>query len=43
VDDFESDSVAWVPLAEIPALIRKRHISAGPTLNALLFALAVRD
>lgn len=42
-DDFESDRVAWIPLAEIPALIRRRHISAGSTLNALLFALALRD
>jgi 8-oxo-dGTP pyrophosphatase MutT (NUDIX family) len=42
-DDFESDKVDWVPMTEILALIKKRHISAGSTLNALLFALAIRD
>ncbi|RSM47481.1 NUDIX hydrolase [Actinoplanes sp. ATCC 53533] len=42
-DDFESDRVDWVPLAEVPTLIRKRHISAGSTLNALLLVLALRN
>jgi 8-oxo-dGTP pyrophosphatase MutT (NUDIX family) len=39
VDDFESDKVEWVPLADVPSLIRERHISSGTTMNALLFAI----
>ena len=38
-DDFESDHVSWVPLAEIPALISRGEISTGTTLAALLYAL----
>jgi len=40
VDDFESDKIDWVPLSDVPSLIRDRHISSGTTMNALLFALA---
>jgi hypothetical protein len=38
-DDFESDRVSWVPLADIPALIGQGKISTGTTLAALLYAL----
>jgi 8-oxo-dGTP pyrophosphatase MutT (NUDIX family) len=39
-DDFESDRVAWVPLAEIPELISRGQISSGTTLAALLYVCA---
>jgi 8-oxo-dGTP pyrophosphatase MutT (NUDIX family) len=38
-DDYESDHVSWVPLADIPALISQGEISTGTTLAALLYAL----
>jgi 8-oxo-dGTP pyrophosphatase MutT (NUDIX family) len=38
-DDFESDHVSWVPLADIPALIGQGEISTGTTLAALLYTL----
>jgi 8-oxo-dGTP pyrophosphatase MutT (NUDIX family) len=41
-DDFESDHVSWVPLAEVPALIGRGDISSGTTLAALLYTLARR-
>ncbi len=40
VDDFESDKIDWVPLSDVPSLIRDRNISSGTTMNALLFVLA---
>jgi 8-oxo-dGTP pyrophosphatase MutT (NUDIX family) len=39
-DDFESDRVAWVPLAEVPALIGRGEITSGTTLAALLYVIA---
>jgi 8-oxo-dGTP pyrophosphatase MutT (NUDIX family) len=38
-DAFESDRVAWVPLADIPRLAADGKISSGTTLSALLYAL----
>ena len=38
-DDFESDHVSWLPLADIPALISQGEISTGTTVAALLYAL----
>jgi 8-oxo-dGTP pyrophosphatase MutT (NUDIX family) len=38
-DDFESDHISWVPLADIPMLISQGEISVGTTLAALLYAL----
>jgi 8-oxo-dGTP pyrophosphatase MutT (NUDIX family) len=38
-DDFESDHVSWVPLADIPALISRGEISTATTLAALLYTL----
>jgi hypothetical protein len=42
-DDFESDHVSWVPLAEVPGLISRGEISAGTTLAALLYALTRQE
>jgi 8-oxo-dGTP pyrophosphatase MutT (NUDIX family) len=39
-DDFESDHVGWVPLADVPRLIREGDITSGTTLAALLYVLA---
>jgi hypothetical protein len=39
-DDFESDSVSWVPLASVPSLISSGDITSGTTLAALLFVIA---
>jgi 8-oxo-dGTP pyrophosphatase MutT (NUDIX family) len=38
-DDFESDKVEWIPVADIRALVDKNHIVAGTTLVALLYLL----
>ena len=38
-DDFESDSVSWVPLANVPSLIGRGDITSGTTLAALLYVL----
>lgn len=40
-DDFESDRVAWVPLAKVPGLIASGDITTGTTLAALLYAITV--
>ncbi len=37
---FESERIAWVPLADIRSLVRKRDIVSGTTLVALLYVLA---
>ncbi|GIH04352.1 hypothetical protein Rhe02_24190 [Rhizocola hellebori] len=37
-EGFESDHVAWVPLAKLPDLIRDRQIVGGTTIAALLMA-----
>lgn len=42
-DGFESERVAWVPLADVPGLIDRDHIVDGPTLVALLYLLARGD
>jgi 8-oxo-dGTP pyrophosphatase MutT (NUDIX family) len=39
-DDFESDSVSWVPLASVPSLIGRGDITSGTTLAALLYVIA---
>lgn len=39
-DDFESDSVSWVPLASVPSLIGRGEITSGTTLAALLYVIA---
>jgi len=39
-DDFESDHVGWVPVADMPSLIRRGEILSGTTLAALLYAIA---
>jgi 8-oxo-dGTP pyrophosphatase MutT (NUDIX family) len=39
-DDFESDSVSWVPLADVPELVGRGEITSGTTLAALLFVIA---
>lgn len=38
-DDFESDHVNWIALAEVPDLISRGEISTGTPLAALLYAL----
>jgi 8-oxo-dGTP pyrophosphatase MutT (NUDIX family) len=38
-DAYESERVAWVPLADIPRLAADGKISSGTTLSALLYAL----
>ena len=42
-DDFESERIAWIPLAEIPALAGRGQISSGTTLAALLYAITRQD
>jgi 8-oxo-dGTP pyrophosphatase MutT (NUDIX family) len=42
-DDFESDHVSWVQLAEAPGLISRGEISAGTTIAALLYALTRQE
>lgn len=42
VDAFESDRVAWIPLADVPAMIRDRQIVGGVSVVALLQLLASR-
>jgi 8-oxo-dGTP pyrophosphatase MutT (NUDIX family) len=37
VDGFESERIAWIPLADVRSLIKKGHISSGTTLAALLY------
>jgi 8-oxo-dGTP pyrophosphatase MutT (NUDIX family) len=39
-DDFESDRLGWVPLADVPLLIGRGEITSGTTLAALLYATA---
>lgn len=39
-DDFESDSVSWVPLKNVPSLISRGDIASGTTLAALLYLIA---
>ncbi len=39
-DDFESDSVQWVPLTSVPSLVSRGEITSGTTLAALLYVIA---
>jgi 8-oxo-dGTP pyrophosphatase MutT (NUDIX family) len=39
-DKSEAKRVAWVPLADVRALIEKREISSGTTVAALLYVLS---
>ncbi len=43
VEAFESQRIAWIPLAEIRSLLRKRDIVSGTTLVALLYVLTEAD
>jgi len=38
-DDFESSRVAWMTLADVPAVIGRGEISSGTTVAALLYAI----
>jgi 8-oxo-dGTP pyrophosphatase MutT (NUDIX family) len=38
-EDWESERIEWIPLAEVRGLIDKRDIVSGTTLVALLYAL----
>ena len=38
-DDYESDHISWLPLAEVPALISRGHIPTGTTVAALLYVM----
>jgi len=38
-DDFESDHVEWVALADVPSLIGSGKITSGTTVAALLYAI----
>lgn len=40
VDGFESERVAWVPLADLRSLMDKAEIVSGTTLAALLYVLS---
>jgi 8-oxo-dGTP pyrophosphatase MutT (NUDIX family) len=40
VDGFESQRVAWVPLADVRSLIGRAEIVSGTTLVALLYVLS---
>jgi 8-oxo-dGTP pyrophosphatase MutT (NUDIX family) len=39
-DECEADRVAWVPLAELRALIGKAEITSGTTIAALLYVVS---
>jgi 8-oxo-dGTP pyrophosphatase MutT (NUDIX family) len=41
-DDFESDQIAWIPLAEVPAMISRGEIRAANTIAVLLLLAANR-
>lgn len=36
-DDWESERIEWVPLGQIPHLIRQRALVNGPSISALLY------
>lgn len=38
-DSFESDRIAWVPLAGVRSLIRNGEVVSGTTLAALLYVV----
>jgi 8-oxo-dGTP pyrophosphatase MutT (NUDIX family) len=38
-DSSESDRVEWVPISELPALVRRREVQDGYSLTALLWLL----
>jgi 8-oxo-dGTP pyrophosphatase MutT (NUDIX family) len=39
-DSFESEKLAWVPLAKVPSLIQDGEITSGTTLAALLYIIS---
>jgi 8-oxo-dGTP pyrophosphatase MutT (NUDIX family) len=39
-DDYESDHISWIPLADVPELISRGEISSATTIAALLYALS---
>ena len=39
-DKSEADRVAWLPLADLRALIEKAEITSGTTIAALLYLLS---
>jgi 8-oxo-dGTP pyrophosphatase MutT (NUDIX family) len=43
LDPTEADRIAWVPLADVPALIERGELSDGPTLTALAVAALTRN
>lgn len=42
-DGFESDRIAWIPLADVPAMLGRREIVGGVSVVALLQILHGRD
>jgi 8-oxo-dGTP pyrophosphatase MutT (NUDIX family) len=40
IDSFESERIAWVPLADVRSLIDKAEIVSGTTVAALLYVLS---
>jgi len=41
VDGFESESIAWLPLSDVPTMVSRGEISSGTTLAALLYVMIV--
>lgn len=41
-EDWEAERIDWVPLASVPELVARREIVSGTSLNALLYAFALR-
>ncbi len=39
-DPFESERIAWVPLADVPALIGRGDITSATSSAALLYLLS---
>jgi 8-oxo-dGTP pyrophosphatase MutT (NUDIX family) len=42
-DDFESDRIEWIPLANVPDLVTRGEIASGTTIAALLYTLAIES
>jgi 8-oxo-dGTP pyrophosphatase MutT (NUDIX family) len=42
VDAYESDRIAWIPLADVPDMIRRREIAGGVSVAGLLQLLVDR-
>ncbi|GAB3732733.1 hypothetical protein GCM10027590_42560 [Nocardiopsis nanhaiensis] len=41
-EDWEAERLDWVPIDQIPDLVRKREIVSGTSMNALLYLYATR-